>query len=422
MLIDDPLIARAAAIAGVCLILWLSELVPLYATTLLLMVGSTLALGPLKPNDFHLGGVLGWSAQPVMALFFGGFALSVAGAKYGLDAYVATWMLRLSGGGKTKLLFTIMAGTALLSMWMCNIAAAAMMIATLHSLLEETRQDPRYRVALLVGIAMAANFGGMGTPIGTGPNLIAIGAVAKLQQITFLQWMLFAVPFTLVMLTLTYILLLVRYRVRGRITLRPAVPLPMTVRSWSVVAFFAVAISLWLTESLHGISAAVVGLGVAGLLFATRLLDSTDVRKIEWDTLMLIAGGLTLGELFTRSGLAHAMAGAVDWNAMSPTLLLFAFVFVCAVMAALASNTAAAAMLIQIGLSIVPEPHFAILIALSASMGMPFVISTPQNAMVYNQGGMQPRDLAIPGIILMLVGGVLLATMGTGVLAMLGVN
>ena len=172
--------------------------------------------------------MLSWAANPVMALFFGGFALSVAGSKYGIDAYVAGWMVRVSRGRRAVLLLAVMAGTAVLSMWMSNIAAAAMMIATLRPLFGgPTRAGDdgagAFRKALLLGVAFAADFGGIGTPIGTGPNLIAIGAVADTYRITFVHWMLFGVPLAVVMLPLAYVLLLWLHRVRGTV---PAVAIP----------------------------------------------------------------------------------------------------------------------------------------------------------------------------------------------------
>jgi sodium-dependent dicarboxylate transporter 2/3/5 len=419
--IDDPLLARATMLTCVALVLWLTELIPLYATTLILLAGCALLLGPLDPRAFSLQRVLSWTANPVMALFFGGFALSVAGSKYGIDAYLAGWMVRISGGRRAMLLLTVMSVTAVLSMWMSNIAAAAMVLVTLAPLLRAAEDQPHYRKALLLGVAFAANFGGIATPLGTGPNLIAIGAIEERMRITFPQWMSFGVPLTMIMVAFSYALLVMLHRVRGRMDGAPVAPPRLSGRGWTVVAFFFLAVGLWLTEPLHRIPSAVTALALAGVLFALRLLDARDLNRIEWDTLMLIAGGLALGELFDESGLARSLASRVDWAALHPTVFLFAFILACATLSAIASNTAAAAMLIQIGLSIVPDPSFAVLVALGASMGVPFVISTPPNAMVYNRGGLRPIDLALPGFVLMLSGCAGLALAGPQVLrALLG--
>ena len=423
LFIPDPLRARAALVAGVCLVLWLTEAIPLYATTIVMWAGVTLLLGPIDPKAFGLNRVLAWAAQPVMALFFGGFALSVAGAKYGIDRAIAAWMLRVSRGRRAVLLLAVMLGTAVLSMWMSNIAAAAMMVATLRPLFDRPGDaaGASFRKALLLGVAFAADFGGIGTPIGTGPNLIAIGAVADTFRITFLHWTLFGVPLALGMVLFAYALLLGVHRVHGSV---PEVTLPhapLSGRGWAVVAIFFAGTATWLSEPLHGIPSAATALLIACALFGSGLLDTTDLSKMEWDTLLLIAGGLTLGELFDESGLASSMAAAVPWGSIHPTLLVLCFVFACALLSGVASNTATAAMLVQIGLGVVPAPSFAVLIAVGASMGVPFIISTPPNAIAYGRGGLSGRDLAVPGIVLMIVGCLVVALTGPTVLRWVGI-
>jgi sodium-dependent dicarboxylate transporter 2/3/5 len=425
--ISDPKLSRAAIVAGIVLVLWLSEVIPLYATTIVLWVGCVLMLSPIDPANFALPRVLSTAASPVMALFFGGFALSVAGSKYGIDAFLASWMVRVSGGTKAGLLLTIMAGTAVLSMWMSNIAAGAMMVATLRPLFGEARDQAgdggAFRRALLLGVAFAADFGGMGTPIGTGPNLIAIGAIEDRARITFLQWMSFGVPSAALMIGITFGLLVWLHGVRGRVAAASTSIETHTLgpRGWSVVAIFLIAVIGWLTEPLHGIPAAVVALGIAAALFGVKLLDTSDLAKLEWDTLLLVAGGLSLGHLFEASGLAKSMAAAVDWNALHPTIFLFALLLAAAFISAIASNTAAAAMLIQIALGIAPAPSTAVLVALGASMGVPFVISTPPNSMVYGKGGLASRDFFVPGIVLMVLGCAVLAIAGPTVLRWVGI-
>ncbi len=434
----DPKLFRAAAIAGVCLVLWLSEIIPLYATTLVLWAAIAALLGPLDPKAFALPRVLSAAANPVMALFFGGFALSVAGAKYGIDAAIAGWMVRASRGSRVGLLLSVMGATAVLSMWMSNIAAGAMMLATLGPMFRRADDgaganagtsegaagpDASFRKALLVGVAFAADFGGIGTPIGTGPNLVAIGAVSAQTRIRFLDWMLFGVPLALLMVALAWALLAWRYRVRGAVgdAARLLAPAPLSPGGRTVVALFCVAVAAWVSEPLHGVPAAVTALAVAAALFGSRLLDHRDLDRLEWDTLLLIAGGLTLGELFSASGLAAAVAGAVRWDALPRPLLLLCLVAACAAVSAVASNTATAAMLVQIALGIVPAPSVAVLVALAASMGIPFVISTPPNSMAYGQGGLAGRDFLIPGVVLMAIGCALLAATGPLVLRWAGV-
>ncbi|MGI9065495.1 MAG: SLC13 family permease, partial [Pyrinomonadaceae bacterium] len=175
--INDPVFARAVAIAGICLVLWLTEVVPPYVPTLLLWALTPLLLAGYG-EQFHLARVLGWSANPVLALFLGGFALSVAASRHGIDNLIARLAVRLSGGHRLALVALVIVATATLSMWMSNIAAAAMMLAALHPLFVGTDKSNRFRRATLMGIAIGANFGGIATPIGSGPNAIAIAAVS----------------------------------------------------------------------------------------------------------------------------------------------------------------------------------------------------------------------------------------------------
>ena len=409
---DDAIHARAATIACAAIILWLLEAIPLYATTLLLWASIALFLGPIKPGAFSLDKALAWSAHPILALFLGGFALSAAATRHGIDRAVASAILRISRGRQLLLLFAVMAGAATLSMWMSNIAAAAMLLATLRPLLADPAVTPSFRRALLLGIAFAANFGGIATPIGTGPNLIAIAAVSPMRSVTFIQWMLMGVPLTVLLLTMSYLLIVWLHHVRGPLHMQGLTTNPLTVGGKAVVCIFFIAVAAWLTEPLHGVPAALTALLVAAALFGSGLLDLADLRKLEWDTLLLVAGGLALGELLHHSTLARTLATSVDWHALPPFVMLLAFIAACAALSAVASNTAAAVILINIGLQIIPSPSFAILVALGASMGVPFAISTPPNAMVYGLGHLRPRDLLIPGLILMTFGCILLATTG----------
>ncbi len=412
--ITDARLSRAAAIAGAVLVLWLLEVVPLYATTLLLWAAILLWMRPLDPVAFSMDRTLAHLANPIMAVFFGGFVLSAAGTKYGIDRYIAAGLVGLSRGHRRRLLLGIMVGTATLSMWMSNIAAASMMIATLKPLFDgEADQRPSgFRTALLLGVAFAADFGGMGTPIGTGPNLIAIGAVASQRTITFAQWMLFGVPIAFVMISITYGLLVSLHGVRGRIHNRNYDTPALTLRGWLVVAIFCLAAGGWMFEPFLGIPAATVALVVAAALFATGLLDRTDLGRVEWDTLLLVAGGLTFGYLVEASGLAVAAASHVRWQVLNPSIALLGMMLACAILSAIASNTAASAMIIPMTLAIQSRPSTAVLVALAASMGVPFVISTPPNSLAYGQGGLHSRDLLWPGMILMLVGCTLLLLAG----------
>jgi sodium-dependent dicarboxylate transporter 2/3/5 len=418
--IDNPIFARALAIAGICVVLWLTEVVPPYVPTLLLWALTPILLGRYG-DQFHLARVLGWSANPVLALFLGGFTLSVAASRYGIDNLIARLAIRLSGGHRLRLVALVIGATAILSMWMSNVAAAAMMLVALHPLFVGTDKSNRFRRATLMGIAIGANFGGIATPIGTGPNAIAIAAVSTSLRVTFVDWMVFALPLALGLMIAGGLLLTMRFGLRGSSELPNIAVNPPDRRGRLVMLVFFVTVAAWLTEPIHGISAAVVALIATAVLFASGLLHREDIKRIDWSTLGLIAGGIGLGTLLDQTGLAKFAGAAVPWNEMPPVARLFMLCLTAALLSALMSNTATVTMLIPLAAGIDPAPSTAILIAIAASLGIPFAISTPPNAMIYGEGGMTFSDLAIPGFVLMLLGCILVSTTGPLVLNLVGI-
>ncbi len=421
-LIEDPLLARTLIVAVACLTLWLSEAVPPYVPTLVLWALVPLLLQPFG-DAFRLASVLGWAADPVLALFLGGFTLSVAASRYGIDARIARIALKLSNGRRLRLLLLVAFATALLSMWMSNIAAAAMMIAALHPLLAYVPKGDPFRRALLVGIALGANFGGIATPIGTGPNAIAIAAISKHQTIIFLHWMMFALPLATGMLMVGLALTGWRFRVRGEARL-PELPQHQSESRGAskVVVIFTLTVLAWLTEPFHGIPSALVSLMTTAVLFGSGLLKPQDISRIDWSTLLLIAGGISLGNLLQQSGVVRAAAASVPWEHVPHPALVLMLCLASALLSALMSNTATATMLIPLAASLDSSPALAILIAVSASFGIPFVISTPPNAMVYGEGGLKSSDLFSPGLVLMILGCLLVALTGPAVLKLIGVT
>ena len=417
--IADPLLARVAALAGAAIVLWLSEVIPPYVTSLMLIAAIPLLLGPTRP-EFGIGPVLAWAAHPVMALFFGGLVLGVAAARHGLGEFVVGRALALSGNRQRRLLALVMVATALLSMWMSNVAAAAMMFGALEPhLVRGERTDP-FRKALLLGVAMAANLGGMATPVGTGPNGIAIASLAPWTRITFLQWMAFALPLMAGMVALSYLLIARAHGVRGSdqpLVLHPA---RLSRGAIGLVVVFGLALTAWLTEPIHGVPAALIAILIAAVLFGGRWLTREDLARIDWSTLLLIAGGLVLGKLVEHSGLVERAVVGMEWGEVSLFVRAFGFVFVAALLSAVMSNTASAALLIPVALSLGPPYSMAVLIAIATAFGVPFVVSSPPNALAYGHGGLSGRDLLHVGLPILLVGSVLVAVTGSAFMRWIG--
>ena len=423
-LIDEPITSRILSITTVCLLLWLFELVPPFVPTLLLWTLIAIAL-PAHEPAFSLGNTLKWAADPVLALFFGGFALGVAAERHQLDRKVANLAFGRERSFPATLAIAI-ALTAFLSMWISNIAAAALMFTCIRPLAARWPIDSLMRRTLLVAVALGANLGGMGTPIGTGPNAIAIANISAVHQVTFVDWMIFAVPLSAGLLLAGFLLLLVR--IKGVPRQGDSQPTPITDSTTGsggqrgfLIVFFS-AVLLWLTEPLHGIPAAVIALGAAVVLFLSGLLRKTDLTRIDWSTLLLIAGGITIGRLIEASGLIGTAVESAALAGLPPMLTLFILCLASAVLSALMSNTATAVLLIPIGMALVPAPSTAILIAISASFGMPFIISTPPNAMAYGEGGLHTSDLLYPGVVIMILGCAIVSLTGPAVLSLVGIQ
>lgn len=428
---DSALLRLTTIIAGACLVLWLSEIVPPFVPTFLLWTLAPLLLGSLD-KKFGLPNVLTWAVDPVLALFFGGFVLGGATEKFGFDKLLANLALRSAGKSFAKFLLLVILLTAFLSMWMSNIAAAALVLASLHPVLMNFEVDDALRRALLVGIALGADLGGISTPIGTGPNAIAIASISQSVQVSFLGWMSFALPLAVGMLFLSFALIWFRVRSQQGEWSSKIGELSGKVfdaenhqnlksKEFAFLFIFAGTIVLWLTEPLHGVSSSVVSLAATSVLFLTRLLKKDDLLRVDWSTLLLIAGGITLGKLLEQSELVKIVAGSISWNDLNPTLALFLLCLASATLSALMSNTATAVMLIPLAHALVPEPATAILVAIAASFGIPFVISTPPNAMVCGEGGVKFKDLFTPGIIIMILGCLIVSLTGRAVLSVVGI-
>lgn len=424
--VSSPVMARAGAIAVVCLYIWLAEITPPFVPTLLLMAATPLLLAAIDPK-FSVTSVLSWAADPVMALFFGGFALGVGTSAYGVDRWLAHIALRRAGNSLSLFLLFVLLITAFLSMWLSNIAAAALMLAGIRPVLNEFGKDDLVRRIVLVGVALGANLGGIATPIGTGPNAIAIASIDQKYHVSFADWMVFALPLTIGMLGLGYMILLLRVRgdsktwAEKKHTLTDESQSERVLGQWKFLTIIALTILLWLSEPFHGVPSSIIALSSAAVLFLTGMLTKKDLLKIDWSTLMLIAGGITLGRLLEQSGIVAALSAVIPFSQLNTTMALFVLCLVSALLSALMSNTATVVMLIPIATAIIPMPSTAILVAVAASFGMPFLISTPQNAMAYGEGGLKFTDLFAPGIILMIVGCLLVSLTGRFALNLVGI-
>lgn len=436
---------RAGIIAAVCLLLWLTQWVPVWVPTVVLWLSTPALLWQFDQRFAPLA-VIQWSIDPVLALFLGGFALAAAARCHGVDASVASVALRVAGRSPTRLLAAAAGATALLSMWMSNVAAAALMLNAFRPIWDREPSGSALRRSLLLVIALSADVGGIATPIGTGANGIAMAAVAHVRQISFLHWMAFGVPLAMGLVIASVALVIIRLRpslpgehselslagAGGSFADSPpgaqigaatasAIDAKQTKKSrYLLGGIFALTVLLWLSEPWHGAAAWLVALGAVGAMVVLRVLPVREIRNLDWGTLLLVAGGIGMGALLDRSGIVHAMAGRLPMQELPEFLRIFTLCVVSATLSALMSNTGTAALLIPLAATIDPSPSTAIIVAVAASLGVPFVVSTPPNAMAV-AGGLKSTDLLVPGLILMLGGCLLIAATGHWVLRAVGI-
>ncbi len=419
LLVRDPAVSRPVALACLAIAAWLTELVPPFVPTLLL-----LAAAPLVVDGLTLPRVLGWSADPTLALFFGGFALGAAATSTGLDRRMAELVVRAAGGSARRLIVAVAAGGFVTSMWMSGGAAAAVLLTALRPLL--SAPGP-LRTALLLAVAMGTNFGGLGTPIGAGPNALALAALPAGHTLSFAGWMLLALPLAGGLVAASTAAVLLGYRGPDRVSPRdladdvPGPERPTDRRQRALVGVFVATVLAWLSEPLHGVPTASVALVMATALFATGLIRAGELGHIDWATLLLIAGGLLVGRLLEHARVLPELAAAVPLGELPAAARTLAIVALAAVLSALMSNTATASLLIPLGAALDPSPALPILIALACGLGVPFTISTPPNALAAG-AGLAPRALLRVGLPLMVLGIVVLGLTGGAVLRLIGLG
>ena len=359
-------------------------------------------------------------ADPIIILFLGGFFLAAAATKYRLDINLAKVLLKPFGTNPKFVMLGLMVVTALFSMFMSNTATAAMMLAILTPVLALFGPEDRGRAAFALCIPIAANIGGIGTPIGTPPNAIALKAMQDMGlTITFGKWMVFGVPFVIVMLLVGWFILVKMFPTQQKeLKLEVGGKFLKTPKAIIVYATFAVTIALWcfsdmLSLGLDSNTIAIIPIAVFAI---TQVITKEDLKSMSWDVLWLVAGGFALGVALQETGLAKDMIDAIPFGTWNPTVLMIGAGFICLFMATFMSHTATASLLMPILAGVAGamvktgsmDDAGAIgllcAIAFASSLGMALPISTPPNALAYATGLVEQKGMAISGTILCLLG------------------
>ncbi len=446
---------RLAGILAMMVVLWITEALPLAVTAL---IGPVLAIllrvAPARTAFAPF-------ADPIIFLFIGSFMLAEAMFVHGLDRRIAFSALswRLVGSSPTRILIVYGGVTAAISMWISNTATTAMMfpigLSIVAHLTKGRESDPKSRefaMAMMLIAAFGASIGGIGTPIGTPPNLIGIGMLNRIAdtKISFFQWMLLGIP--IVVLLFAFLVTYFYFRsLRGlqldtsRASHGPGELRrlgPMSRGQRNVLGAFAVTVLLWLLPGVLTIAgagdsafarayAAAVPESVAAITGAILLfvlpvawrarrftLSWEEAVRIDWGIILLFGGGLSMGELAFSTGLAEAMGrGITSWlPSQSELTLSVLFTAVAIVMSEAASNTASANMIVPIAIAVsqaagVDPLEPALAATLGASMGFMMPISTPPNAIVYSSGHVPITAMMRHGIALDIAGFVVIVVL-----------
>ena len=325
-----PVQQRMIAIFVFAALMWMFEIIPNWTTSLIVIVVMLLTVSnkglkfmcdPSAGTLVDYKSIMASFADPVVMLFMGGFVLAIIASKYGMDAVIAKGLLGLFGKKPKMVLLGFLIIISIFSMFMSNTATAAMMLAFLAPVLKALPENETGKVGLALSIPVAANLGGIGTPIGTPPNAIAIGALENAgYQIGFATWMSRMIPYVVVMILIAWVLLQLFFPFKS-----DKIELKIEAKShkWNwkdYVAWitFFVTILLWVTESLTGINSNIVALIPLAVYTCTGVFGKDDIKEINWSVLWLVAGGFALGTGLNKTG--HERGGGYDYR--RPALLL----------------------------------------------------------------------------------------------------
>lgn len=400
--------------------LWITEAIPPFAVGILVIGFLVFSMGRTPDIDVKQY-VQTWS-DGVIWLFLGGFFLAEGMKKTKLDEALLKFILPKLGNDSKNILLGIMLVTAVLSMLMSNTATTSMILASLAPLIITLGKDAPLIKSLIIGVPAAASLGGMGTIIGSAPNAIAVGALDSVGvRISFIEWMIIGMPAAFLLVFLFFKLLERRYQLKTQHisldflqTETEKLNQDDAIKKNIVLVVLIGTLLLWLTSKWTGIPVAVVSGVPIVLLTMLGIVDSEDVRKLPWDTLMLVAGGLSLGLAIKEQGIAEYFVQSIqgfDWNYYA---LIFLFGYITVLLSNFMSNTAATTILVPIGISLVsliPGANVAFLpvvIGLSASCALLLPVSTPPNAVAYSLGIVEQKEFFPGGLFIGILGPILL--------------
>lgn len=421
---------RVIAIFAFATILWVTEAIPSWATSVTL-IGALLFTtsdnaflffrsGIDKAELLDHGALMATFADPIIILFLGGFILAIAATKSGLDVFLARTLLKPFGTRSEYVLLGFILITGGFSMFVSNTATAAMMLTFLTPVFKALPPEGKGRVALTLAIPIAANIGGMGTPIGTPPNAIALKYLNDPNGLNlglgFGQWMAFMLPLTLLLLLIGWFLLKKFFPFKKKtIELNIEGSVQRGWRTTVVAVTFILTVLLWMFDKFTGVGANTVAMLPIAVFALAGIVNARDLQDINWSVIWMVAGGFALGLALNESKLAERAIESIPFGSWSPVVILLISGAICYILSNFISNTATAALLVPI-LAVVCKgmgeslagiggtPTVLIGIAIAASTAMCLPISTPPNAIAHSTGLVHQNEMMKIGLSVGLIG------------------
>lgn len=427
---------KVIAVAVWMIIWWITEAVHIAVTALLPLILFPL-LGVMKAAD--VGANYG---SPIIFLFFGGFVLALALEKVNLHKRIALTIIRMTGTTPNKVILGFMIATAFMSMWISNTASTVVMlpiaISVIRLLIDDedgfTKGDKNFALSVMLGIAFSANAGGIATVIGTPPNSVLIGLLENEYntEISFLKWMTMGLPFSMMMVSLCYLVLVkwmfpcnhIQFATSSNVIKEELQKLgKISKEERRVLTIFGITVFLWITRTLINhllpglkLSDTIISLICAISLFAipmnlkkgTFVLQWNDTSRLAWGILLLFGGGLALAKGMASSGLVDVITEAIKNGNFSPVVVVSLLIVLMLFMTELMSNVALVAVLapvvagIAIGLNI-PMLYVLIPVTMASSCAFMLPMATPPNAIVFASGYVKVNQMARAGVILNLL-------------------
>ncbi|MFV0237968.1 MAG: SLC13 family permease [Flavobacteriales bacterium] len=401
--------------------LWVTEAIPPFAVGIMIIGFLVYILGSenfIETPENVQKYVDTWSSS-VIWLMLGGFFLAEGMKKTGLDVAIFKLAVNNFGNKPQQILLGIMLATGTASMVMSNTAVTAMMIASIMPFIGQLSKEAPFAKGLLIGVPAAASIGGMGTIIGSPPNAIVVEALKSVgTEISFLEWMLFGLPIALLLILIFWKVLVYKYTPKveslsmdflkkssGKLSKESI------LRRNIVLSILGLTMFLWLTsKTLHNIPVSAVS-GIPIIFFTMfGIVTAEDVRKLPWDTLMLVAGGLSLGLAIRETGLAEHFVNQLKDVSLNFYLLVFVFAFATVIFSNIMSNTATTTILVPIASILVIDKPLVLplIIGLCASTALFLPVSTPPNAIAFSTGLLKQKDFRLGGVFIGVLGPILI--------------